>query len=136
MWVGLFEHFLHRADLVDHHAEDRADGALAWKATVFGEPHLAAQQINQVFRVASVEHGEVALNACRLRKLTQDGMSQAVKCAARNALAARIGQRSRVREHACRRTPREGEQQDGLWPRSRLYQTRHTINEGARLSSA
>ena len=60
--VVLVEHLLHRADLVDHHAEDGADGALAREVTVFGQFHLPAQQINQVFGVALIEHGKVALN--------------------------------------------------------------------------
>ena len=136
MRVRLLEHLLQRADLVDHHAEDRADGALAREAPLFGEVHLTAQQVDEVFGVARVEHGEVALDARRLGELAQHVVAEAVEGAARDPLAARVAQRGRAREHPCRRAPREGEQQDGLGPRARLDEARHAVDERARLARA
>jgi hypothetical protein len=44
--ILLIEHLFQRLDLVDHHAEDRGDGSLAWKVLRFRDPDLAAQQID------------------------------------------------------------------------------------------
>ena len=71
LWILLVEHLLQRLDLVDHHAEDRGDGALAWEVLCFCDPDLAAQQIDQVFGVALVQHGKVFLHAGLIGKLSQ-----------------------------------------------------------------
>ena len=68
--VELIEHLFERNHLVDDHAEDCADGALAREAPVSCESHLPAQQINQVFAVTLVQHCEVALDSGHLREFS------------------------------------------------------------------
>jgi hypothetical protein len=45
----------------------------------FREPDLAAQQIDQIFRVALVEHGEVFSDSSFVCKLSQHRVAQRVK---------------------------------------------------------
>ena len=41
--ILLIQHLLQRLDLVDHHAEDRRDGPLAWKVLCFIDSDLPAE---------------------------------------------------------------------------------------------
>ena len=39
-------------------------------SAAFGDLHLPAQQINQIFGVALIEHGKVAIDTCLLGELS------------------------------------------------------------------
>src|SRR5262249_13406270 len=56
--------------LIHHHAEDSGDRSLAGEVFAFGEFYLPPHEIDQVFSVTLIENGEIALNACLLRKLS------------------------------------------------------------------
>src|SRR5687767_4674941 len=64
--IAQCQHLLHRADFVDHHAEDRSDSALARKMPALGELHLPSQKVYEILRIALIKHGKVAINS-RLR---------------------------------------------------------------------
>ena len=59
--VLLIEHLLQRLDLVDHHAEDRGDGSLAWEVSIFVSRIWRRSRSIKIFRVALVQHGKVFL---------------------------------------------------------------------------
>ncbi len=132
--ILLIEHLFQRQHLVNHHAEHRGNRAFTRKVLGFRDADLATQQIDQVFSVALVQYGEVFGDARVIGKLAQHRVAEGVERAARNALATRIGKRSSAREHARRGATRKRQQQDRLRLHADLDETRHAIDERARLS--
>ena len=134
--ILLVQDLFQRLHFVDHHAEDRGDGAFAREVSIFGQLDLPSQQIDQIFGVALVQDGEVFGDARLIREATQDRVAQRVKRSARDALATCVRQRRGTRQHAGGSATSKREQQDRLRLYANLYEPRDAIDERACFAGA